>query len=81
MLPHVRTILNIEDDVLATLRALATRDRKPLGAVVSAMLRRAVEPPIKAPKSTRNGIPLFPVSPNARVVTPEQIKELLDPVS
>lgn len=78
MLPAVRTTLNIEDDVLATVKALATRDRKPLGTVVSAMLRRAVEPSPKAPKTTRNGIPLFPVSPHARVVTPEQIKELLD---
>jgi hypothetical protein len=42
------------------------------------MLRRAVEPPTKAPKTTRNGIPLFPVSPHARAVTPEQIKELLE---
>lgn len=78
MLPGVRTTLNIEDDVLATVRALAIRDRKPLGTVVSAMLRRAVEPPTKATKATRNGIPLFPVSPNARVVTPEHIKELLE---
>ncbi len=74
----VRTTLNIEDDVLATVKALAARDRKPLGTVVSAMLRRAVEPSIKVPKATRNGIPLFPVSPQARAVTPEQIKELLE---
>lgn len=78
MLTRVRTTLNIEDDVLATVRALAARDGKPLGTVVSAMLRRAVEPPTKAPKTTRNGIPLFPVGPNARAVTPEQIKELLE---
>lgn len=74
----VRTTLNIEDDVLATVKALAARDRKPLGTVVSAMLRRAVEPSGKASKGTRNGIPLFPVSPHARVVTPEHIKDLLE---
>lgn len=74
----VRTTLNIEDDVLETVRALAARDRKPLGTVVSEMLRRAVEPSPKAPKATRNGIPLFPVSTQARMVTPEHIKELLE---
>ena len=74
----VRTTLNIDDDVLETVKALAVRDRKPLGMVVSTMLRRAVEPSAKAPRATRNGIPLFPVSPNARVVTPEHIRELLE---
>ena len=74
----VRTTLNIEDDVLETVRALAARDRNPLGTVVSEMLRRAVEPSPKAPKATRNGIPLFPVSAQARMVTPEHIKELLE---
>ena len=76
--PAVRTTLNIEDDVLATVKALAARDQKPLGTVVSAMLRGAVEPSPKASKATRNGIPLFPVSPYARVVTPEHVKELLE---
>lgn len=74
----VRTTLNIEDDVLATVKAVAARDRKPLGEVVSEMLRRAVEPSPSVAKKTRNGIPLFPVSPQARVVTPELVRELLD---
>ncbi len=74
----MRTTLNIDDDVLETVKTLALRDRKPLGMVVSSMLRRAVEPPTSAPRATRNGMPLFPVSPNARVVTPEHIKELLE---
>ena len=78
MLHGMRTTLNIDDDVMATARSIAARDRKPVGTVVSSLLRRALEPSAKAPQSTRNGIPLFPVSPHARVVTPESIKELLE---
>jgi hypothetical protein len=74
----MRTTLNIDDDVLDTIRAMASRDRKPVGEVVSAMLRRAVEPPAASEARKRNGIPLFPVAPNARMVTPEVVKELLE---
>ncbi len=78
MFVEMRTTINIDDDVLDTVKALASRDRKPVGEVVSAMLRRAVEPPATAPRLYRNGIPLFPVGPDAGVVTPEAIKELLE---
>ncbi len=73
----VRTTLNLDDDVLATAKALAARQRKPLGEVISGLIRRAVEPPAQA-ATERNGIPLFPVSQAARPVTPEIVRELLD---
>ena len=73
----VRTTLNLDDDVLEAAKMLAARDQKPLGKVISGLLRRAVEPTAQAP-AERNGMPLFPVAPGARAVTPEVIKELLD---
>lgn len=73
----VRTTLNLDDDVLETAKVLAAKQRKPLGEVVSALLRRAVEPCVQ-PSAERNGLPLFPVSQGARPVTPEIVKELLD---
>jgi hypothetical protein len=73
----MRTTLNLDPDVLEAAKMLAAQQRKPLGTVISAMLRRAVEPP-PAPPLQRNGIPLFPVTPGARAVTPEIVKELLD---
>ncbi|MEM1084570.1 MAG: CopG family transcriptional regulator [Verrucomicrobiota bacterium] len=73
----MRTTLNLDDDVLETAKALAAKERKPLGEVVSNLIRRAVEPPKMVP-ATRNGIPLFPVSGSSRAVTPEVVKELLD---
>jgi len=69
--------LNIDDDVLETAKALAAMQKKSLGEVVSRLMRKAVEP-AKAPPAVRNGIPLFPVSANARTVTPEIIAELLE---
>ena len=69
--------MNLADDVLETARLLAARQRRPLGEVVSGLIRRAVETP-PAPAVERNGIPLFPVAQGARPVTPAIITELLD---
>ncbi len=40
----MRTTINLDDDVLESAKMLAARERKPLGAVISGLLRRAVEP-------------------------------------
>jgi hypothetical protein len=77
MLSPMRTTLNLDPDVLEAAKMLAVRDRKPLGTVISELLRRAVEPPPSPPRE-RNGIPLFPVAKGARPVTPEIVNELLD---
>lgn len=76
----MRTTLNLDDDVLETAKMLAARERKPLGMVISGLIRRAVEPTVQA-VGERNGIPLFPVSQGARTVTPDIIRELLDETS
>lgn len=73
----MRTTLNLDDDVLETAKALAAKQAKPLGEVVSALLRQAVEPRPQV-LSERNGLPLFPVSQGARPVTSELVRELLD---
>lgn len=73
----MRTTLNLDDDVFATAKALANQQRKSVGEVVSALLRKALRPTGKA-ASERNGIPLFPVGRNARQVTPEIIEKLLE---
>jgi hypothetical protein len=71
----VRITLNLHDDVLATAKSLARQQRKPVGEVVSSLLREALKPTGK-PVTMRNGITLFPVAKNARQVTPEIIREL-----
>ena len=77
MLAGMRTTLNLDSDVLEAAKMLAARERKPLGTVISDLLRRSVEPP-RTPARERNGIPLFPVAQGARAVSPEMVKELLD---
>ena len=73
----MRTTLNLADDVLETARMLAAQQRRPLGEIISGLVRSAVEPP-PTPPAERNGIPLFPVSRGAQAVTPAIIAKLLD---
>ena len=77
MLQGMRTTLNLDPDVLEAAKLLAAKERRPLGAVISDLVRRAVEPPPSPPRQ-RNGIPLFAVAKGGRPVTAETIKELLD---
>ena len=75
----MRTTLNLDDDVLASAKAEATRQRKSLGEVVSSLLRKSFEPaPSGSAPAERNGIPLFPVRKDARAVTPEIVRQLLE---
>jgi hypothetical protein len=71
----MRTTFDLDDDVLEAAKMLAARERKPLGKLISGLLRRAVEPAAQAPVE-RNGMPLFPVTLGARAVSPEIIREL-----
>jgi hypothetical protein len=70
--------LNLDDDVLASAKAEAVRQQKPLGEVVSSLLRTSLESPPQKTSVSRNGIPLFPVRKDARAVTPQMVKQLLD---
>ena len=70
----VRTTLSIEDDVLAAAREMAASEGKSVGEVITELARKALEPPASTQK-TRNGIPLLPVRPGARV-TSELVRRL-----
>lgn len=74
----MRTTLTLDDDVLASARALARQRGVPIGAVVSDLARRGLAP--VQPAATRNGIRLFPVRPGAGAVTPEIVKTLAEDV-
>lgn len=76
MFDIMRTTINIDDDVLASARTLSEQRRQPIGAVISELIRRGLEPAEHG--AVRNGIVLFPVRSGAQPVTPELIAELLD---
>jgi hypothetical protein len=77
MFSAVRTTVNLDDDVLASAKAVAAQQRRPLGEVISDLLRKALEPVRSAP-TERNGVPLFPVRKGASRVTPEIVQLLLE---
>jgi len=54
----MRTILTIDDDVLVATKAIAQRERRSVGEVVSNLARRALDR--QASAALRSGIPLLP---------------------
>ena len=72
----MRTTLAIDDDVLTAAKAIAEQQNTSVGKVVSDLARRALRRP-HAP-SSRNGIPLLPVSDEKAIVTLETVNTLRD---
>ncbi|QCP55081.1 CopG family transcriptional regulator [Trinickia violacea] len=73
----MRTTLDIDDDVLAVVRARAEREHLSIGRVLSTLARTALQPSAAAP-ATRNGLPVLPNARTARPVTPELVNLLRD---
>ncbi len=69
--------LTLDDDILAAAKALAYRQHKTIGEIISALARQALRPQ-EAGGSTRNGIPLLPVRPDAAPVTLDLVNQLRD---
>ena len=78
MLDAMRTTLTLDDDVLASARALAAQRGVPIGTIVAELARQGLVP--ARPAAIRNGIRLFPVRPGAGLVTPELVKALAEDV-
>lgn len=74
----MRTTLAIDDDVLAAARALADQRGRSMGEVVSELCRRALTPELPPGTIMRNGIPLFPLRPDAKPVTLELVRRLIE---
>jgi hypothetical protein len=71
----LRTTLNLGDDVLAAAREMAAAERKTVGEVISALVRKALRT-VALSGGTRNGIPLLPVRPVTPIVTSELVRQL-----
>lgn len=74
----MRTTLVIDDDVLASARALAAMQGRSSGAVIPDPARKAPDRP--QPQGTRNGLPLLARSGSAAAtpVTPDLVNALRD---
>jgi len=69
----MRTTLDIDDAVLAAARALSQSTGTSLGAAVSELARRGLEPRI-----VESGFPTFAVAREVAPMTPELVREALD---
>lgn len=73
----MRTTLDLDDDVLEAVRALARAERRSQGAVLSDLARRALRPePVLG--TGAGGAPTFAVSGDAPPITLEKVKTALD---
>lgn len=74
---HVRTTLDIDEDVLESAKELAARRRTTAGRVLSELARSALAPRDRTPRR-RNGVPILPKQRGTRLVTPEIVNRLRD---
>jgi hypothetical protein len=72
----VRTTADIDEDVLLAAKEIARQRGVGLGKVLSDLARQALTH--REAGSTRNGLPLFPVRPDAGVTTLELVNRLRD---
>ena len=73
----MRTTLDIDDEILLTVKQIAQQRKTTAGSVVSSLLRESLQP--KSFKlEYRNGIPLLPKRPHGPAVTAELVDRLLD---
>jgi hypothetical protein len=77
MLDDMRTTLDIDNDILESARELAAQRRTTIGRVVSDLIRSALAPRSGSAR-VRNGVPVLPKNPHAKLVTPEHVNRLLD---
>lgn len=74
----MRTTLDIDDDLLASLRDFAQYNRISLGRAVSDTLRKSMEQPVEQ-WEIKNGVPLMPPDPpGTPPLTLEMVKQMMD---
>jgi hypothetical protein len=72
----MRTTVDLEEDVLAAAKEIARQRGVSIGKVLSDLARQTLTR--RTVGASRHGIPLFPVRPDAGVVTPELVNHLRD---
>lgn len=77
MSTNVRTTLDIDEDVLESAKELAAKRGTTAGRVLSELARSALALRDRS-RRKRNGVPLLPQQPGARLVTPEIVNRLRD---
>jgi hypothetical protein len=71
----VRTTLDIDDDVVAAARQIASDQRRSLGSVISELVRLGLTP---ARVEVEGDLPVIRVPAGAPPITPEMVRRALD---
>jgi hypothetical protein len=71
----MRTTLELDDDVVAAARELATHERRSLGSVISELARRGLTP---ASVEADDDLPVIRVPAGSAPITPEMVRRALD---
>lgn len=72
----MRTTLDLEEDVLMAAKEIARQRGVTVGKVVSDLARQALTREVTG--TTRHGLPVFPIQPDAGIVTLELVNQLRD---
>lgn len=72
----MRTTLNIDEDVLLAAKEIAKQRGATVGEILSELARQALTHEAKT--TTRNDLPIFPIQPDAGIVTLELVNQLRD---
>jgi hypothetical protein len=75
----MRTTLDIEEDILFAAKEIARKKGITTGKALSDMARQAFIRQVRG--GSRNGLPLFPIQPNAGIITMEFVNQLRDKTS
>ncbi len=73
----MRTTLDIDDELLLTIKQIAHQRKTTAGSVVSSLLRESLQPK-RFELKYRNGVPLLPRKAKGPVVTTELVGRLRD---
>jgi hypothetical protein len=73
---QMRTTLELDDVLLATVKRMATSQRKSAGQIVNALLQAALR--TETPPDDGTGLPIMPIQPGAGVATLESVNALRD---
>jgi hypothetical protein len=74
----MRTTLDIEEDILLAAKEIARQKGITVGRVLSDLARISLTR--KSPVGKKGGLPLFPVQPDAGIVTQELVNRLRDEI-
>lgn len=71
----MRTTLDIDEDIVAAARELASAERRSIGSVISELARRGLTP---ARVETDGDLPVVRVPVGTPAITPEMVRRALD---